>query len=315
MKIKNPFLVCAGLVFCAPIQAEERPSPVVILKRSISAPTVAYQGVITVGTRNGRESRIDEVNVHFKPPNRYRWEYMAPDGSVERVVVSNGTEEKICFPKQGKTLTGRVTRPRPGMPLAQKEWNLLLANYNVNVAGIDTIMGRPAWKLALTPRMAGKCHRLLWVDRETGVILENKKFRPHEDEAVLSRFVRFEAPAVFADTIFIEKNHDRDRAHAFDQRYGTPGSFIPTSLPGGFQLVSADSINLRDHVVTQMRYSDGLSLISVFQTSEPVAIPNDVNTPSAINHVISQPTNNGHITLVGDISDDLLKEISYAFNK
>jgi negative regulator of sigma E activity len=207
-----------------------------------------------------------------------------------------------------------VTHKEPGLQLAEQEWNLLLSNYAVAVTGMDHILGRPVWQLELTPRVAGKCHRRLLVDQQTGIILENRKFRPNKKETVMSRFVRFEAPATFPDSLFTED------AHA-----ATPGVYervpsaqrgpVPETLPNGFQLVGASAMQVGDNIITQMRYTDGLSVISVFQTVRPVnANTHDAAIPP-INHVVSQRVRDGHVTLIGDMPDELLKEMATAFNR
>jgi negative regulator of sigma E activity len=293
--INKNLLIAGALSLCAVSAWTEDPNPVVILRRTTSAPAVAYQGVVTVGIRQGHESRLEEVNVRFKPPNHYRWEYMAPDGKVERVVVSH---------------------KEPGLQLAKQEWNLLLANYTVNVTGMDNILGRPVWQLELIPRVAGKCHRHLLIDQQTGVILENKKFRPNHKETVMSRFIRFDAPASFPDSMFDEQSEPvKNVSGVYDHVPTAQRGPLPQTLPNGFQLVSASAMQIGDNIITQLRYTDGLSVISVFETVRPVnAAAPEMGNPS-VHHVVSRRVPNGHITFIGDMSDDLLNEISLAFNK
>jgi negative regulator of sigma E activity len=294
-EIKKGILIVSVSTLCAlSAWAEDpRPNPVVILRRTTTAPMIPYEGVVTVGIRQGRDTRMEEVKVRFKPPNHYRWEYMNPDGKIQRAVV---------------------THKEPGLQLAKQEWNLLLANYSVEVTGVDNVLGRHVWQLELTPRVAGKCHRRLLVDQQTGIILENRKFHPNKKEAVMSRFIRFQAPASFSDSLFEEDSHAMPKG-IYERIPSAQQRPYPETLPNGFQLVGASAMQVGDNIITQMRYSDGLSIISVFQTVRPVnATAPETPTP-AINHVVSQRTRDGHVTLIGDMPDELLKEMALAFNR
>lgn len=292
--IKRSFFIIGAASMCALSTWADDSSAVVILRRTTNAPAIPYQGTVTVGIRQDKGMRFEDVKVRFKPPNLYRWEYMAPDGKVERAVV---------------------THKEPGLQLAKQEWNLLMANYAVKVTGVDNVIGRPVWQLELTPKVPGKCHRRMLIDQQTGIILENKKFRPNKNETVMSRFVRFEAPAYFSDSLFnqhpahVEKPGMCARVHSAQRKPA------PQTLPNGFQLVGANAMQVGDNVVAQLRYSDGLTTISVFQTFQPVNTADAHRPTMSINHVVSQPVEDGHVTLIGDVPNELLQEMALAFNK
>jgi negative regulator of sigma E activity len=172
---------------------------------------------------------------------------------------------------------------------ADAEFNLLLSNYTLSDLLTDTVAGRDVWMMELRPKKDGKPHQQLWIDKKSGVVLENKRYRPQDQYAVVSRFVRFstnqpgsapqkkrEKEDDLADQKrkAVEHGLDPDFLSQDDWEQATGRKFLfPDSLPHGFSFESIDFFPIGNDMVSHVRYIDGLVVLSVFETSRPVRIP------------------------------------------
>jgi len=329
---RTTFLAAALLAALPAAAAPAAPDPMSLLDAALSAPEVSYQGHLMVTEWFGKQSRAEEVEVYYSPTNRYRWEFLAPDGSAARVAVSDGANEQILLVRQGKTITGEAVRSATKLMFPERERGLLLKNYRLSVTGPDLVAGRQAWVLALEPAVAGKPRQLLWFDLKTQVILAIKRYLPKTQFAALSRFSRFDVKLSLPDELFtlssgsaaasgdatpdflsideLEKATDRETE-------------LPDELPGGFAFESADFFYVGKDTVRHLRFTDGLAVLSVFLTDRPVRLPSAGNmrlssplSPpgslrfSSSGKVFSYEHGGQHYTLISDVSRDLLERIA-----
>ena len=291
---------------------------------------------MTVTRWFGNRTRAQEVRVHFSPPNRYRWEFLNPDGTVKRLVVSDGEKEKVYLPHQKKILVGDSAKSYEKLMSEEKETELLFRNYRVSVVGSDKLVGRPVWILEFAPLIEGKFYERLWIDQQSRVILEIKKFRPHGSFAALSRFTRFE-PKPVADEAF---RLDADSGATVDE-HGLDPDFLsiaelkratgkdlraPPELPGGFVFESADFFKVKGHTVHYLRYTDGLAVLSVFETDRPVQLSQGTapdtssDSPSTIRlastgKIVRRRIGRQNYTLMGELPASLLEAVFSSFSK
>src|SRR5689334_249418 len=66
-----------------------------LLQAALAAPSVPYQGKVMVTQWYGKQTRAEEMLVRFAPPDNIRREWVAPDGRVARVSISDGEHESV----------------------------------------------------------------------------------------------------------------------------------------------------------------------------------------------------------------------------
>ncbi|OGR86156.1 MAG: hypothetical protein A3J74_10645 [Elusimicrobia bacterium RIFCSPHIGHO2_02_FULL_57_9] len=279
----------------------------------------------------GKRARAEEVEIYHAPNNRKRREFIAPDGRILRMIISDGESEQVHWLKSGKTLRGDAVKSYEKLMSPEKERELLLKNYSLAVSGPDKVAGRFAWVLEFKPLVSGKPHQQLWIDRQTGVILANKRLLPKKSFAVLSRFSRFEPRKTLDDSLFrldaasagAVSGHglepDFMSLEELNEATGKTMRF-PADLPGGFVFESADFFDIGKQVIRHLRYTDGLAVISLFQTQRPVKPPKqpDLQTGdgagslrlSGASRVLAWKRKKQYFTLMGDVSGEILGNIS-----
>ncbi|MFA6002691.1 MAG: hypothetical protein WC881_01340, partial [Elusimicrobiota bacterium] len=147
-KSRLPALAAAlFLPAAAASAAPASPSPLELLDAALRAPEVSYQGRMMITEWSGQQTRAEEVEVSYSPTNRYRWGFLRPDGTVSRLVVSDGSNEQIQLVDPGKTINGESVRSATKLMFPEREKELLLKNYRLTVSGPDTVAGRKAWVL------------------------------------------------------------------------------------------------------------------------------------------------------------------------
>lgn len=318
------FLPAAAWALAAP------PDPSELLDSALSAPTHSYQGRLMVTQWSGRQTRAEEVRIFYSPTNRYRWEFLGPDGSISRVAISDGAREHILLLREGKTLTGESERGATKLMFPEKEKELMLQNYRLSVSGPDKVAGRAAWVLELDPRDPGKPHQQLWFDQETQIILAIKRYLPKKHFAALSRFTHFEPKTSLPENLFalkvdsaaiVDTTPDFLSIEELEKATGRETNLAET-LPGGFAFESADFFEAGKDMVRHLRYTDGLAVVSIFLTDKPVRLPADGTTgPSRLSppgsirlsstgKVLAFKRGRQHYTLMSDISRELLERIA-----
>lgn len=315
--------------------ADVVPRPEALLDAVLSRPELSYSGHLTVTHRFGGGSRVEEAEVFFSPPNRYRWEFLAADGGVERVVVGDGAVEQVRIPGRRKVFRGEAIKGAGKLLSPERELELLGRNYRLAFAGAESVAGRPCWILELSPKEDGKPFQRLWIDREARVVLQNKRYRPRTGFAVLSSYNRFE-PVMeeWPDSSFTlpEASSTAGEEHGLGPAFLTldelnqvlgPSSAVPSELPGGFLFESADFFETGKETVRHLHYTDGLAALSLFITDRPVRMPGGRGASFGTGRPSQGPLRlsiagswlhfkrgRQHYTLMSDVSAELLDDIS-----
>lgn len=317
---------------CVPAFAGETPSASVLLDSVLAEPAIPYQGRVLVTQWYGKQERTDEIRVFVMPPDRIRREFLAPDGSVTRVSVSDGDVETVRLLRAGKTVVGNAVKSYEKVLPRDLERDILMSNYELTVSTAEKVAGRTTWRLTMKPKMEGKVWQTLWVDAETKVVLRTRRFLPKRRFASSAQFVSFETvrkpdPALFeVDDATSGVIEARGLAPAFmdrDQLAKATGdaTTLPEKLPGGFVFESADVFPIGKSQVRHARYTDGLTVLSIFQTDRKVRLPKGGVIPagtailpgplraSRAGKLIQWGGGNRYYTLMGDVSKELVADI------
>ena len=275
-------LIAAG-VFAPSARAAQTPEPEDLLDAALSAPTIPYQGRVMVTQWYGKQTRAEEMRVLVLPPNKIRREFLSPDGNVTRVSISDGAQESVLRVRSGKTVIGNAVGSDSKILPPDQERSVLLENYELAASTGEKVAGRTTWRLTLKPKIEGKSWQTLWLDQDTQIVLRTKRSLPKRSSASQAQFLSFE-PRKRPDESLFEVNaatsavRSRGLAPKFmtlDQLNKATGdrSRLPERLPGGFVFESADVFPIGKSSVRHARYTDGLTVISLFQTEKPVRLP------------------------------------------
>jgi outer membrane lipoprotein-sorting protein len=335
-RIPSSSSLAAAILFAAlsitAAHAAVTPDPAALLDSTLAPPAVPYHGHATVTQWFGKQTRSEEMRVFVSPPDKIRREFLAPDGSVTRVSVSDGDEESVFLVRAGKTIVGDAVRSYEKVLPPELERETLLSNYDLSSSTADKVAGRPTWRLTMKPKMVGKPWQMLWVDQDTKVVLRSRRYLPKRSFASRAQFDSFEARKPQDDALFqvadttsgvIEARGLAPKFLTLEQLNEETGvqSRLPPRLPGGFVFESADVLPVRGRKVLHARYTDGLIAISLFQTDRRVKIPKGgiissggVHLPgplraSSAGKLIQWGGGRRYYTLMGDVSRELVADI------
>lgn len=309
------------------------PDAVQLLNDVLEPPQTAYQGHMMVTHWYGKNTRVEEALVYFAPPNRYRWEFLDPDGAtVDRIARSDGEREEVEDVRHHRRFLGEPVKNYQRLMGEEKERELLLRNYDLSTDGAGLMAGRPCWILQLSPKVPDKHLQRVWIDQQTGVVLQTRRFRPKGVFTTLSRFVSFEPKKDLSGELFrldpsSAVEHGLDplaiSLEDFKKEYGQ-GFDPPQELPAGFVFESANHFNARNREIWHLRYTDGLATLSLFLTRAPVqrargqVLGGDTQVVSGAGlpvmtsfaKVLQWHKGNRYYTLMGDVDRQWLQKIA-----
>lgn len=328
-------ILAAACLSARPSSAKAPPDADVLLGWSLDSSDVGYRGRMMFTQWFGKHTVAEDVQVYHSG-QRSRREFMAPDGSVARVIVEDGDRQELHQVKKGRVLQGDAVKSYEKVMPPEHERELLLKNYRLTASGPEKVAGRPCWVLEIDPLVAGKPAQKLWLDEETHVVLENRRFIPNARSAAMIRYTRFTPSKDLPDDLFkLDVSTEGAAAPAglqpdfmtleeLDKATGRQAN-LPAELPGGFEFESADYFEVGKQMVRQVRYTDGLSVLSLFLTDRPVLLPktgavslSQAGLPraslrlSSAGKVLRWQNGHQHFTLLGDVSRDLMQQIAKA---
>ena len=258
---------------------------------------------ITVSHRAGGWDRID---------------YTAPDRLRGHSLVSNGRQEWQLNP-QTKTLTVRAVSPRPNDATEDATgYNLLRSNYTLSLESVpETFANRKAFVLTITRKSNHTIARRLWIDAATNIVLRREVFQEDGRLAVTVAFTEidfhpkfapdaFSIPGMRGETGIRTIKIARDPEQPIDIR-AVAGQLdrkaIAPPNPAGYRLIGAGVLPYKaNRTALHLRYSDGLNLVSLFETqriltSRPTRVP-AIMHPAHIAGVNVNVTHHGSLTTI-----------------
>ena len=285
------FLVIAVLLLSFPVYvtAEIPGAEEIFEKLMQSSRTVDFQGRLTLVAQIPRGNPVCEARVIRKAPDKQRIEFTWPSEMRGTGMVING--EQRWSIRDNRERGGRpFLAPPPNRMMDDfplKNIQRLLRNYDIRVLDGGSIADRSTYLLEIDPKIAGKPSRKIWVDAEMSVILKvehydsqkrlrgfysysNIDFAPEIDEAVFRRERRTGNEK--------SPRPERGRKELWSANQGKPDLgkirkavrldvIIPDQLPAGFALQSIQALSFGERRNVHLRYTDGLAVISVFQSS------------------------------------------------
>jgi len=313
-------------------RAAETPAASALLDAVLAPPTASYSGRVTVTQWFGKQTRAEEMRVMFLPPDNIRREFLSPDGTVTRVSVSDGDVESVRLVRAGKTVVGDAVRSYEKVLSPELERQALMSNYELSSSTGEKIAGRPTWRLTMKPNLDGKPWQTLWLDQDTKIVLRSRRFLPKRPFASKAEFATFEPRVKFDPALFVVDGASTGTIQGpglapdfltlaqLNAETGESAN-LPEKLPGGFIFESADVFPVGKSKVRHARYTDGLTVVSLFLTDRRVRLPKGgVISPGATNlpgllhasragKLIQWGSGRRHFTLMGDVSRELVADI------
>jgi sigma-E factor negative regulatory protein RseB len=208
-------------------------------------PGASWTAVVNVWHQRGHQTLIQTASLPGAARPRYRGSIADPDGD------SDDDADKHV-PEGILTMTPKMVA-------------LLAENYQVAMAGLGQVAGRPARELVLRHRN-GRLAARFWVDTETKLPLRRETYDDSARMVSQDVFVslRLGSPAVAAAPRSASVPRGKPLAGVQLARLRAAGWPLPAQLPGQLSLVRASETSTPAGSVMDLAYSDGLSVISLF---------------------------------------------------
>jgi len=293
----------------------EIPKPEDVLQKILqSYQTVNFKGNLMFVSRGPEEGPVREALIIRKAPDKQRIEFLMPEEAKGTGMIINGRDRwPIQRNRDREKGTGPDRRfpPRPPLPppdsmmekFSTQNIKFLLKNYDIRILNGGSVAGRDTYLLELESKISPRPSRKIWMDKENGVILKMERY---DTEKKLRGFF------VFSEIDFKPKIDDSElqgRPGVFDRFRPRPEGeredlwnyeqgkldhekiikevkmniVFPEKLPAGFILQSIREMKFRDQKTVHLSYTDGLAMLSVFQSQigekKPFEKPPDDRRP------------------------------------
>ena len=273
MQTRRRSAACALLLALVALPAlGARAQGVEALLPSTAPPAYRGRKIVVDFTRRGPQ--VTSMNVLCQPGGLERRELSSTHG----LLITDGKSVWQYLPERGVVLK-RPASSDASEVLRPGQLERALASYEIRSVPSERIAGRRSRVVEFTPRQAGsRPQRLVWVDAETGLILrtevydsergrlswlsvfEELEYRPPIDAAAFSMRV---PPGVRV----VEAGAETCLEPAEAERVAGLPMGLPAYLPAGFARQCIRARRQRDYGEIQVVFGDGLSLLSLFEST------------------------------------------------
>jgi hypothetical protein len=259
-------------------QARNLPNAEEILRRSIEAGrTLNLRGTETVIVQPPRTNMVSMTRRVIRSRDGVtltRW--TDPPSQRGLTILDDGTWSRCYQPADKMTKVSRSTRGVRDAQWEARLIRLILRNYSITLEGTAPMAGRNCYKLKLVPRHNIGLTVRMWIDRANGAVLSHMESNAHGETLSVSSFNGVEFPdrldagelrKSFPSNVK-EVNFSRSPIlRSFEEVRKRAGfEFCPPyAMPGGYEFQYAEVLSLKGLTTTCLRYSDGLSEITICQ--------------------------------------------------
>ncbi|MFQ6040071.1 MAG: sigma-E factor regulatory protein RseB domain-containing protein [Candidatus Poribacteria bacterium] len=171
--------------------------------------------------------------------------------------------------------------PRKLQDIWEMDAQLLLRNYTVDVEAGEPIAGQKTYLLLINPKFDARPSKKVWLDAQHYIILRVENYDIAEKLSSLYVYttIDYDSASVaqqlkrYREKKKSEKEREPNRPRPYqseelnfaeaEKQFGAPLP-QPSYLPMGFQLQSISVITFRDNPSIHFRYTDGLTVFSLF---------------------------------------------------
>jgi outer membrane lipoprotein-sorting protein len=252
-----------------------------------SLQTVDFEGKLTFISRIPEGDPVREAWVIRKAPDKQRIEFTRPPEVRGIGMVMSGK-------RRWRTRDERDRGRRPFPPLQPdrmgefllKDSQLLLRNYDVRVLDGGHVAGRSTYLLEIEPKTTGKPSRKLWMDAEMGVVLKMEHYDSQKRLGQVFAYSEINFKPDIDEAVFRSRDGmepermppgEPGREELWNYNQGKPDLdrirnevqldiILPDQVPAGFVLQSINALKFGERKNVYLRYTDGLTILSVFQS-------------------------------------------------
>ncbi len=284
-------LTIALLLFSAMhVGAEVPEAEEIFQKMAQSFRTVDFKGRFTFMFQSPEGNQMREAMMIRKAPNRIRIESLWPAKESGTVMVMDGKERWHIRGEKGRE---RMRGRRPFLPPNRmgesllKEALLLLKNYSVRVFEGGQVANRSTYLVEVEPGERVRPSAKIWVDIETSTILKLEHYDPERRLKDLLVYSKIDFHPEIDEAIFQKPDGvrtdrgpggERGREEIWNDEQGKLDLekvrkaaqldvVVPKRGLAGFALQSIHIIKFGERKNVQLSYTDGLAMLSVFQSS------------------------------------------------
>jgi negative regulator of sigma E activity len=193
-------------------------------------------------------------------------------------VIAEDDEWNRTYDPRARTLTiSRTIRVPSDSASITARIHRILSSYRVMYKGASTMAGRPCHLLNLDPHDPFGRPIRVWIDANTGVTLARQESDRRGNSFGMTAFTSIAYPksVTESETAFSVPKETRAIRVSRSPLFRTPGALkkwarmdvlLPISMPRGFEFETGELISLGGAPTFCLRYSDGLAVITLFQT-------------------------------------------------
>lgn len=291
----------------------------VLQKAAVAAHVLSYRGIFVY------ESNQQTKAVQMTHLNNGQGEYSRNVllDSSPREVFSQGRDLVIFNPKKEKIIIQKRRGQNLFPAILPTQLDHLKTSYSLYLGENDSVAGRNARMLLLSPKDNFRYYYKFWVDQEYGLLLKYSMQNAKQEVLETIAFKQLNLMETldldwFRPQIDTKKNYVmEEETPVLNDADEAKGWEIQT-LPTGFNKV--EQIRLMAHgrttPITQIILSDGLATVSLF--IEPVSLKPRIGYRVVGNNSFYANVQHGHqITVVGEVPQETVAKIaeSVIFNK
>lgn len=280
-------MLMAMLMFIQSNVNADTPKPAILFQKMIQAyRTVDFEGRFTLIHRTPMGNQSFEIHEYRKAPDKRRIEVVSPSDFTGLGMVMSGEKSWRLESSEKKRFPFHFLPPDQLEDTQFHNLNLLLKNYKVRVFDGGSVADRDTYLIEITPKRPNRPSRKIWIDAEKGVPLKSELY---DAQKVLRRLTAysninfgptideklFKNPRKFWD--IKKRPRGPHGEEIWNQGQGKPdvakirdkaqfSVILFEQLPGGFSLQSINTIEFDKAKNVHLRYSDGLTVLSVFQS-------------------------------------------------
>jgi outer membrane lipoprotein-sorting protein len=335
--IARALAAIAAIGFVASATAASAPLPdsaYALLQAAADAPRhVSFVGQVELMTIGSHGAQASVFRVDHRAPNLTRRWYVSPPNVYGDWTVAKNDAEYAVDVKRHRI----VVTDNDGFGVHygwHRDLALLRRNYRAATGRDVVIAGRAAHTVILINRYTGQTTMRLWVDAQTGLMLQRQVFsslgsmvmQMHFDDVRFTNAIplsTFALPASYPVVAGPSRGDPSTDPSAVMARAGFAARG-PRFLPEGFTAVAADLGDENGVRTLHLLYSDGIRTFSLFENARGAAVNMAGYTPVPFTlgslrgeSVDEGPTtllawSRGHLhfALVGELNRDELEQIA-----
>jgi outer membrane lipoprotein-sorting protein len=268
------------LLILQPAKTQELPDPQTVLRGMLEAERkVDFVGKRLVIDFSRWYNMIREERVTNKSPDKRRIDVLLPPDIAGLTMVRDGEHRWQTPPRRRGELPPHLPKPPIGPDRPREDMELMLRNYSVEISEGERIAGRNTYLLEITPKYEGRPSKRIWSDAKKGIPLRMEHYNSEGKLASLIVYTEISFPPRIDERLFVPPE---EVLKGRKGRFGPPEGgelsleelkrrisfpiIVPGYIPAGFEFQNARLIRYQRREIAHLRYTDGLVLLSLFET-------------------------------------------------